>query len=171
MRDQIVRALQEALEDHVDTALSKLEAANLCESPIEAAIAIVLLYNIRMSGLSCELVYQDNIDLYPKNIALIVPQYRFEGYRIDFAFILAGKMLFIECDGHDFHERTKEQAARDRKKDRSIQQAGIRILRFTGSEIYRDVTSCATQILDSFNTLPARAVTKDADNPAAGDAE
>ena len=25
------------------------------------------------------------------------------------------KKMVIECDGHDFHERTKEQARRDRK--------------------------------------------------------
>jgi hypothetical protein len=55
--------------------------------------------------------------------------------------------LIVECDGHDFHERTKEQAARDRDRDRQAQLAGIEIFRFTGSEIWRDPLGCATQVL------------------------
>lgn len=58
-----------------------------------------------------------------------------------------GRGLCIECDGHDFHERTKEQAQRDREKDREIQRRGFSILRFTGSEIYQNPASCAEQIL------------------------
>lgn len=51
----------------------------------------------------------------------------------------------VECDGHDFHERTKEQAARDRSRDRRLQEAGIRVFRFTGSELYRDPLGCAVE--------------------------
>jgi hypothetical protein len=54
--------------------------------------------------------------------------------------------LVVECDGHDFHERTKEQAKRDRSRDRAIQQMGITIFRFTGSEIYQTPLKCARQI-------------------------
>ena len=28
------------------------------------------------------------------------------------------KQMIVECDGHDFHERTKEQASRDKERDR-----------------------------------------------------
>lgn len=55
----------------------------------------------------------------------------------------------IECDGHDFHERTKEQARRDRKRDRDLQAAGYRVLRFTGSEIHRDPSAVAQEIVDA----------------------
>jgi len=55
--------------------------------------------------------------------------------------------VVIECDGHDFHERTKEQAARDKSRDRALQAAGFRVLRFTGSEIYRDRKKCAEQVI------------------------
>ena len=51
--------------------------------------------------------------------------------------------LAVECDGHDFHERTKEQAARDRSRDRELQDAGVTIYRFTGSEIHNDPIGCA----------------------------
>lgn len=57
----------------------------------------------------------------------------------------------VECDGHDFHERTKEQAARDRKRDRDLQAAGYLILRFTGSEIARDPSAVAREIAGAIN--------------------
>lgn len=44
----------------------------------------------------------------------------------------------IECDGHDYHERTKDQARHDKQRDRYFQSLGIIVLRYTGSEIYRD---------------------------------
>lgn len=59
---------------------------------------------------------------------------------------VAAAWLAIECDGHEFHERTKEQAARDRARDRALQEAGLTIFRFTGSEIYRDPFGCADQV-------------------------
>lgn len=55
--------------------------------------------------------------------------------------------LIVECDGHDFHERTKEQAARDRSRDRRAQHDGIPVLRFTGSELWRDPIGCAEQVI------------------------
>jgi len=68
-------------------------------------------------------------------------------YRVDFLItvVLAGKVigrLAVECDGLAFHERTKEQAARDRSRDRALTLAGYKVIRFTGSEIYRDVMRC-----------------------------
>lgn len=51
----------------------------------------------------------------------------------------------IECDGHDFHEKTKEQAERDKRRDRDLQSIGWVIARFTGSEIVRDPIEVARQ--------------------------
>ena len=58
--------------------------------------------------------------------------------------------LLIECDGHDFHEKTKEQAMKDRKKDRMLQSLGFKIFRFTGAEIYRDPINCADEAIKEF---------------------
>ena len=55
---------------------------------------------------------------------------------------------YIECDGHDFHERTKEQAKKDRAKDRAFISEGLDLLRFTGSEIYNDHARCSDDILN-----------------------
>lgn len=79
---------------------------------------------------------------------VVTPQYKWMGWRIDFRidFQFINHPIFVECDGHDFHERTKEQAERDRAKDRKFQEAGIPILRFTGREIFRDPIDCVAQV-------------------------
>lgn len=68
-------------------------------------------------------------------------------YRLDFAFIgrryerteEAGLVrIAVELDGHDFHDRTKEQASRDRRRDRFLIAHGWTVLRYTGSDVYRD---------------------------------
>lgn len=56
--------------------------------------------------------------------------------------------LAVECDGHEFHERTKAQAKKDRSRDRRLQQAGYTVFRFTGSEIWNDPCACADQIIE-----------------------
>ena len=58
------------------------------------------------------------------------------------------RKLVVECDGHDFHERTKEQAARDRSRDRALITQGLTVFRFTGSELWRDPIGCAGQVID-----------------------
>ncbi|MDE2099587.1 MAG: hypothetical protein KGL39_20210 [Patescibacteria group bacterium] len=83
---------------------------------------------------------------------IVWPQATMEWGRVDFLILAFDyrngnwRKLVIECDGHDFHERTKEQAARDRSKDRSAVLVGCDSFRFTGSELWRDPLGCAQQI-------------------------
>ena len=54
----------------------------------------------------------------------------------------------IELDGHDFHERTKEQVALRNERDRSAPQAdGWTVLHFSGSELVRDPLKCVQSVL------------------------
>ncbi len=46
------------------------------------------------------------------------------------------RSFVIECDGHEFHEKTKEQAKKDRQRERALMEEGYIVIRFTGSEIY-----------------------------------
>ncbi len=55
-------------------------------------------------------------------------------------------LIAVECDGHDFHEKTKEQAAHDKKRDRFLVSQGIIVMRFTGSEIWADPLQCANEV-------------------------
>lgn len=72
-------------------------------------------------------------------------------YRVDFVMVLNrfGRkdpfILAIECDGHDHHEKTKEQAQHDKSRDRALTAAGCTVLRFTGSEIWKDAGKCADE--------------------------
>lgn len=87
----------------------------------------------------------------------INPQEKIGDYRVDFVLVCdKGKKVVVECDGHDFHERTKEQAAKDRKRDRELQAKGYLVLRYTGSEIYRSPTECAMDAIKKLLGLPTK---------------
>jgi very-short-patch-repair endonuclease len=104
---------------------------------------------------------------------IIAPQAEIAKYRVDFLLTLVVRMisidyveyppgvvghedaqgrvvkeLVVECDGHDFHDRTKQQASRDRARDRELQLRDLAVVRFTGSDIFRDPFRCADQALD-----------------------
>lgn len=54
--------------------------------------------------------------------------------------------IVVECNGHEQHEKTKEQARRDKQRDRILQLAGFKVLRYTGTEIHADPLECAREI-------------------------
>jgi very-short-patch-repair endonuclease len=70
-------------------------------------------------------------------------------YRLDFALMDPAADLFvcIEVDGHQFHERTPEQAQRDRERDRKLTAAGWMVLRYTGREVFRSAKACAAEVI------------------------
>ena len=53
--------------------------------------------------------------------------------------------LIVECDGHDFHQKTKEQVAKDNEREYDLKMAGYNILRFSGSQIYNRPFECAEE--------------------------
>lgn len=66
-------------------------------------------------------------------------------YRLDFVLAYGGNWIGIECDGHEFHDRTKQQAAYDRARDRELLLMRTPTVRFTGSEIHHDADKCANE--------------------------
>ncbi len=128
------------------------------DSPIERLLFIGM-YSIipadefaAMPLMTCEVIGADVI--HPKQqerinehgTMLIQLQHRLLDWPADFVLScpsISQKKVVVECDGHEFHERTKEQAARDRSRDRATQTAGHIMLRYTGSEIYRSPLGCA----------------------------
>jgi hypothetical protein len=78
--------------------------------------------------------------------------------RVDFVLRQDGFQysLAIEVDGHDFHEKTKEQAARDKARDRKLTAHGYHIIRFTGSEVYADPIACWAEVMHIANGLSDR---------------
>lgn len=138
--------------DHINSLREK------CQSPIELKFLQALLVAAPEHGLPVEHEpYHINSASQGKVESwglVILPQHEMalsKAYRADFLLLTVDRhgghprRLVIECDGHDFHERTKEQAARDKSRDRDMTAAGFAIMRFTGSEIHKDAKECAYQ--------------------------
>lgn len=79
---------------------------------------------------------------------ILAPQLPVEGYKIDIAaaYTFTGKRVAIECDGHEFHQKTKEQVEHDTARDRALLAAGWPTMRFPGSAIHKDPFACAAQV-------------------------
>lgn len=86
------------------------------------------------------------------------PQHVIGPYRVDFLlgfnkYPALRDAIVIECDGHQWHEKTKEQAANDKARDRYLSGEVGRVLRFTGSEIYRSPGACWAEVFPVFRTM------------------
>lgn len=76
-------------------------------------------------------------------------------YRVDFYVEdkKTGACVIVECDGHDFHEKTKEQVNYGNQRDYDLKMLGYDVLHFTGSRIYNNPVSCA---LDVFKFIDSK---------------
>lgn len=116
-------------------------------SEIERAFAATLIGGGYISGAPIHWGLPDvSRDMY-----FLAPQVQVGTYRVDFVFghgtnfDKPHRCVVIECDGHQFHQKTKEQVARDRTRDRYLSTTYGRVIRFTGSEIFRDPARCAVE--------------------------
>jgi very-short-patch-repair endonuclease len=149
------------------------------DSPIEQLFAAALMTVAEWQSRSVSWVQQFGPDYpleeakhgvammgMPSTTAFIEKQVQVAGWRVDFlihypllgapdvdGWPVLGKLI-VECDGHAYHERTKEQAARDRQRDRVAQHQGLPVFRFTGSEIWNDPVGCADEVLQYIESGP-----------------
>lgn len=129
-------------------------------SPIEVYLRTALFWR----GLRCG---RNVIWLPPADLATLKAMSKADGsgiaacsqmtvgsYRVDIGIAVATSssngavVIGVECDGHEFHEKTKDQASRDKRRDREIVAHGVRMLRFTGAEIWAGAYGCASQVFD-----------------------
>lgn len=99
----------------------------------------------------------------------VFPQAQIDNYRVDFLIRAVNygcvEQVVVECDGHDFHEKTKEQARKDKSRDRELQAIGYKVYRYTGSEIYADAFDLAGVLLSDIDvSLYFRARQRDEGN-------
>jgi very-short-patch-repair endonuclease len=144
----ILNNLEEGTKREIDLMLSEqlvgcLTLIKDCESPIERMLGVGL-YNT-----------QSYWETLADNRALnIFPQMDItcgkKIYRVDFEIntIVNGKekSVVIECDGHEFHEKTKQQAIKNRQRERDLIKIGYTVVRFTGSEIFNNLYKCINEI-------------------------
>ena len=132
--------------------------ASQCQSRIEAKLCVSLLAQSAKNSDAAWFVLLDGHGYRwprlppPDAGAVCFLQAPIGRFRADFLFVVrrpAGEAEWyvIECDGHDFHERTKHQARHDKSRDRWMTANGIKVLRFTGSEIFADSSACAAETL------------------------
>lgn len=157
MKDPIRLAARAAIHEAVERVLEPRKVAleklfERCQSPIEVNLLAALLIT---KGTTLELeegnTCRHGIGAFVGyGSGVLAVQQEVAGYRVDFAAWPVGRegivdvrRVVIEADGHDFHERTRDQAARDRRMDRELQARGWTVLRFTGSEIHREPERCA----------------------------
>ena len=121
--------------------------ASKCESPIEQ------IFLTAFEWIDCWEHY-DTTET--EESFILEPQHKVnvdgKNFILDFAFfdehdLGNGESEFvkiaIECDGHEFHEKTKEQVNARNKRDILLQSDGWEILRFSGNEIYNHPGECA----------------------------
>lgn len=112
-----------------------------CKSPIEIILVVALF--IRTNG---ELYFEPQMEIitnekkYYADIGIF-------GDELVNNFIKEDFTLIIECDGYEFHQKTKKQVEYDNKREYDIKMLGYDILRFSGSEIYKDVDLCVDKIV------------------------
>lgn len=163
--------------EYANKALQHLERLiDAAESPIEQAMAFAL--SVAGHDLATNVRYKVGSFVFGDlqempDFLVIEPQAQLGEYRVDFLLgyhewvpdverkeklkdgteidgvreVVAN--LIVECDGHDFHDRSKEQASRDRERDRELKKLGFDVFRYTGSDIWKSPFGCATEAIQS----------------------
>lgn len=150
-----LRPLSSALSEAVDAAAHSFTIAPLCESPIESLLGGRLAYALhkaatrhRLQFQVCEQQKQREIDA-PERLLLLIPQFKWKWWRFDFALKYSHHskpFLFVECDGKEFHS-TPEQLENDRRKNEEAARINVRLVRFTGADIFRDSDACVAWLI------------------------
>lgn len=155
--NRYLNATRPSLEDTLTWLFSKIE------SPIEKAFLDAVLQSCIDRwidlGYGQELIGETPSESFKPDIGHLFiwaqREFKLSGsrYRADFVLMMrhekhGSHSIIVECDGHDFHEKTKAQAQRDKKRDRQFVRQGHRVIRFTGSEIHGSAMECAGEAID-----------------------
>lgn len=137
LEPEVQDVLEVALEDLVSSTrslcVSKLEQ---CESPIERLFMAAILLR-HMTRLPPE-GWKAQVEVGPYRVDFV---HTFQMFKDQKEYMVA-----VELDGHDFHEKTKAQAKRDKQKDRYLMSQGYYVMRFTGSEVWNDPLACVNEV-------------------------
>jgi hypothetical protein len=153
-------------------------AVSCCESPIEARFLLSLVcscarheLNIVIEDADGEPLFAAETTAWMEMTLYVCPQKQLGSHRVDFLLklvfnnpdievarmvgnpdppgpLVVEERMVIECDGHNFHEKTPEQASRDKNRDRELLNAGYPVMRFTGTEIVSSPMKCTEQIME-----------------------
>jgi len=127
------------------------------ESPIEQLIYIEWLYRKFLDeelGLELEPQFKDKstgkyrLDFY---VDFIQEVYLWGSKYDDVILGTELPKLGVEIDSHIWHEKTKEQVQYHKQRERFLIKNGWKLLRFTGSEVFKNPPKCVNEILEVAN--------------------
>jgi hypothetical protein len=138
------------------------EVFAICESPAERQFLAGFFLSpsgLGITDASPETLYFEQSTDTSHTILSVTPQFEVcddalntiarVDFRLSLFFRNVRAVVLVEIDGHDYHERSKEQASADRARERAImlQNPRERLMRFTGSEVFADPMGCLDQAL------------------------
>ena len=108
-----------------------------------------------------EIIFLVAFYIYTKGSIYINPQERIEignkvyyaDFSISFDYFVNNSFnedfkLVIECDGYEFHQKTKEQVDNDNQREYDLKMQGYNVLRFSGREIFKYPMQCIEKLID-----------------------
>lgn len=111
-----------------------------CKSPIEKIFYVAFSYLIEVDYAGEE---SRHYSLHPQFSIEVGSRTYIADFYVEFDNCNCDLKLTIECDGHDFHEKTKEQVSHDNERQLAIKSAGYDVIRFSGSQIVKNPLKCA----------------------------
>lgn len=123
-----------------------------CDSPIEQ------IFLFTMELYMC--THNVHFEIYPQYEIQTIKRKYIADFLISFGdyYIATGYYpennveIIVECDGHEFHEKTKEQVRKNNERDLALKKAGYDVIHFSGSQIYNDYAKCVTEVAEYFET-------------------
>ncbi len=123
--------------------------SGLSQSPIEEIMEFALkLISYENENLCVPLLIFENQKKIELEDSFYIADFYFDTSLLTMTCLKPKKQLklIIECDGHEFHEKTKEQVEHDNLRDYKLRIAGYDVLHFSGSQINKDPLKCAEDI-------------------------
>lgn len=133
----------------IESAATDFLARHRLESPAEQIFAVWFFAIDRTLQYHFDLIPQANITA------------NGHAYRVDFRVLPADVLalhelgtyrltfprLAVEVDGHEWHERTRQQVNHRNRRDRDLQDAGWRLFHFAGGEVVTQPDRCVAEVL------------------------
>jgi very-short-patch-repair endonuclease len=76
-------------------------------------------------------------------------------YRPDFIVFYGGLAVVVELDGHEGH-KTRAQRSHDAARQRWFEERGLRVIRWTGSQVWADAKVCVAELLSVLRGAASR---------------
>lgn len=127
-----------------------------CESPIEQAYCLELFQVPGIQAVDGDFTGAVIAETsWYERLILVFAQQPIMQYRADFLLVGVSRLtaepnfVIVECDGEAYHS-AREQVRRDEFRQRTLQNTGFKVIRFTGSEIHQSPQRVIVRTIAAF---------------------